>query len=150
MPFHNREGFSLRLGLEFGMPYLDPAAAERICSQPLLDFVLGSSAAALTEDGVNGDAVEAVLKFVQQVGSYYGMENYKGLLSNGVISSGSEGQSVSYGDGSYRAYQRFEKLGTPAGFEDEEPTAQCRSSSGVCRWEIRPLYPSARWLYRHR
>lgn len=42
VPFHSREGFSLRLGLEFGMPYLDPAAAERICSQPLLDFVLGS------------------------------------------------------------------------------------------------------------
>ena len=72
--------------------------------EQLLDFVLGSSAAALTEDGVNGDAVEAVLKFVQQVGSYYGMENYKGLLSNGVISSGSEGQSVSYGDGSYECF----------------------------------------------
>ena len=41
-PFHSREGFSLRLGLELGMPYLDSAAAERICSQPLLDFVLGS------------------------------------------------------------------------------------------------------------
>ena len=40
--FHHRDDFSLRLGLEFGMPYLDPAAAERICSQPLLDFVLGS------------------------------------------------------------------------------------------------------------
>lgn len=72
--------------------------------EQLLDFVLGSSAAALTEDGVNGDAVEAVLKFVQQVGRYYGMENYKGLLSNGVISSGSEGQSVSYGDGSYECF----------------------------------------------
>lgn len=72
--------------------------------EQLLDFVLGSSAAALTEDGVNGDAVEAVLKFVQQVGSYYGMENYKGLLSNGVISGGSEGQSVSYGDGSYECF----------------------------------------------
>lgn len=75
-----------------------------ISVEQLLDFVLGSSAAALTEDGVNGDAVEAVLKFVQQVGSYYGMENYKGLLSNGVISSGSEGQSVSYGDGSYECF----------------------------------------------
>lgn len=72
--------------------------------EQLLDFVLGSSAAALTEDGVNGDAVEAVLKFVQQVGRYYGMEDYKGLLSNGVISSGSEGQSVSYGDGSYECF----------------------------------------------
>lgn len=72
--------------------------------EQLLDFVLGSSAAALTEDGVNGDAVEAVLKFVQQVGRYYGMENYKGLLSNGVISGGSEGQSVSYGDGSYECF----------------------------------------------
>lgn len=72
--------------------------------EQLLDFVLDSSAAALTEDGVNGDAVEAVLKFVQQVGSYYGMENYKGLLSNGVISGGSEGQSVSYGDGSYECF----------------------------------------------
>lgn len=72
--------------------------------EQLLDFVLGSSAAALTEDGVNGDAVEAVLKFVQQVGRYYGMEGYKGLLSNGVISSGSEGQSVSYGDGSYECF----------------------------------------------
>lgn len=72
--------------------------------EQLLDFVLGSSAAALTENGVNGDAVEAVLKFVQQVGSYYGMENYKGLLSNGVISGGSEGQSVSYGDGSYECF----------------------------------------------
>lgn len=72
--------------------------------EQLLDFVLGSSADALTEDGVNGDAVEAVLKFVQQVGSYYGMENYKGLLSNGVISGGSEGQSVSYGDGSYECF----------------------------------------------
>ena len=41
-PFHSREGFSLRLGLELGMPYLDPAAAERICAQPMLDFVLGS------------------------------------------------------------------------------------------------------------
>ena len=72
--------------------------------EQLLDFVLGSSAAALTENGVNGDAVEAVLEFMQQVGSYYGMENYKGLLSNGVISSGSEGQSVSYGDGSYECF----------------------------------------------
>lgn len=72
--------------------------------EQLLDFVLGSSAAALTEDGVNGDAMEAVLKFVQQVGRYYGMEDYKGLLSNGVISSGSEGQSVSYGDGSYECF----------------------------------------------
>lgn len=72
--------------------------------EQLLDFVLGSSAAALTEDGVNGDAVEAVLKFVQQVGRYYGMEDYKGLLSNGVISGGSEGQSVSYGDGSYECF----------------------------------------------
>lgn len=41
-PLHSREGFSLRLGLELGMPHLDPAAAERICAQPRLDFVLGS------------------------------------------------------------------------------------------------------------
>ena len=41
-PFHSREGFSLRLGLELGMPHLDLEAAERICAQPLLDFVLGS------------------------------------------------------------------------------------------------------------
>ena len=40
--FHSRTGFSLRLGLELGMPYLDPAVAERICAQPRLDFVLGS------------------------------------------------------------------------------------------------------------
>ena len=40
--FHHRDDFNLRLGLELGMPYLDPAAAEHICSQPLLDFVLGS------------------------------------------------------------------------------------------------------------
>lgn len=41
-PFHSREGFSLRLGLELGMPHLDLEAAERICAQPRLDFVLGS------------------------------------------------------------------------------------------------------------
>ena len=37
-----RTGPRLRLGLELGMPYLDPAVAERICAQPRLDFVLGS------------------------------------------------------------------------------------------------------------
>lgn len=100
--------------------------------EQLLDFVLGSSAAALTEDGVNGDAVEAVLKFVQQVGSYYGMENYKGLLSNGVISSGSEGQSVSYGDGSYECFSTgnallaWEEMLTPSYL-----TAACKDRAGV-------------------
>lgn len=100
--------------------------------EQLLDFVLGSSAAALTEDGVNGDAVEAVLKFVQQVGRYYGMENYKGLLSNGVISSGSEGQSVSYGDGSYECFSTgnallaWEEMLTPSYL-----TAACKDRAGV-------------------
>ena len=40
--FQYRDNFALRLGLELGMPHLDPAAAERICAQPWLDFVLGS------------------------------------------------------------------------------------------------------------
>lgn len=83
---------------------VEPYGLGFVSVEQLLDFALGSSADALTENGVNGDAVEAVLKFVQQVGCYYGMENYKGLLSNGVISSGSEGQSVSYGDGSYECF----------------------------------------------
>ena len=37
-----RKGFTLRLGLEFGMPHLDPAAAQAICARPEADFILGS------------------------------------------------------------------------------------------------------------
>lgn len=37
-----RAGFTLRLGLEFGMPHLDPAAAAAICARPEADFILGS------------------------------------------------------------------------------------------------------------
>ena len=34
--------FTLRLGLELGMPHLNPAAAAAICAQPRADFILGS------------------------------------------------------------------------------------------------------------
>ena len=37
-----KPGFTLRLGLEFGMSHLDPAAAAAICARPEADFILGS------------------------------------------------------------------------------------------------------------
>lgn len=37
-----REGFTLRLGLEFGMGHIDPPCSGTILSQPRLDFVIGS------------------------------------------------------------------------------------------------------------
>ena len=37
-----RPGFTLRLGLELGMPHLDPAAAQAVCARPEADFILGS------------------------------------------------------------------------------------------------------------
>ena len=36
------EGFTLRLGLEFGMGHVEPPCSDKILSQPLLDFVIGS------------------------------------------------------------------------------------------------------------
>lgn len=35
-------GFTLKLGLEFGMGHIDPPCAEKILAQPALDFVIGS------------------------------------------------------------------------------------------------------------
>lgn len=36
------EEFTLRLGLEFGMGHVEPPCSDKILSQPLLDFVIGS------------------------------------------------------------------------------------------------------------
>lgn len=36
------DGFTLRLGLEFGMGHVDPPCSEAILAQPALDFVIGS------------------------------------------------------------------------------------------------------------
>ena len=37
-----KEGFTLRLGLEFGMGHIDPSCSQAILAQPRLDFVIGS------------------------------------------------------------------------------------------------------------
>ena len=47
-------------------------------------------------------------------------------------------------------YQRFEDLGTFAGFEIEKSAAKCGASSGIRGWKICVLYPSTGWIHRCR
>lgn len=85
-------------------PLDEPYGLGFVSVEQLLNFALETSAPALTEGGVNSSAVADVLHFVQQVGSYYGMDHYQGLISNGVVSGSDTGEGVSYGDGSYECF----------------------------------------------
>ena len=83
----------------------EPYALGFVSAEQLLDFALESSAPALlTDSGVDSAAVRRLLDFVQQVGTYYGMENYTGLSSNGVVGGDMGSDPVEYGDGGYECY----------------------------------------------
>ena len=75
-------------------PLDEPYGLGFISIQQLLDFALETSAPALTENGVNGEAVAQVLDFVQQVGDYYGMDGYKNLMTNAVVAGDAGGEAV--------------------------------------------------------
>ena len=66
--------------------------------EQLLDFALEASAPALVESGVNSSAVGDVLRFAPQVGSYYGMDRYQGLISDGGVGSSEASGRDSYGE----------------------------------------------------
>lgn len=91
-----------------------------ISTEQLLDFVLETSAPALTANGVDGEAVARVLDFVQQVGTYYGMNSYKELMPNGVVAGEAGGEAVAYGDGGYECFfthnaaMAWDTVNTPA------------------------------------
>lgn len=85
-------------------PLDEPYGMGFVSVEQLLDFALEASAPALVEGGVNSSAVGDVLRFVQQVGGYYGMDRYQGLISNGVVSGSDASESVAYGDGSYECF----------------------------------------------
>ena len=85
-------------------PLDEPYGLGFISIQQLLDFALETSAPALTENGVNGEAVAQVLDFVQQVGAYYGMDGYKNLMTNAVVAGEAGGEAVAYGDGGYECF----------------------------------------------
>lgn len=85
-------------------PLDEPYGLGFISTRQLLDFALETSAPALTENGVNGEAVAQVLDFVQQVGAYYGMDEYKDLMSNAVVAGEAGGEAVAYGDGGYECF----------------------------------------------
>lgn len=75
-----------------------------ISLEQLLDFTLESSASALVEDEINSQAVGKILTFVQQVGSYYGMDQYENFISNAVVAGDAGGEMISYGDGGYECF----------------------------------------------
>ena len=85
-------------------PLDEPYGLGFISIQQLLDFALETSAPALTENGVNGEAAAQVLDFVQQVGDYYGMDGYKNLMTNAVVAGDAGGEAVAYGDGGYECF----------------------------------------------
>ncbi len=69
----------------------------------LLHFTLQSSASALIKDNqLDTGAVREVLSFVQEIGTYYGMKDYRpDQPSNQVTMSGNANDVVSTGDGGY-------------------------------------------------
>ena len=85
-------------------PLDEPYGLGFISIQQLRDFALETSAPALTENGVNGEAVAQVLDFVQQVGDYYGMDSYKDFMTNAVVAGEAGGEAVAYGDGGYECF----------------------------------------------
>lgn len=85
-------------------PLDEPYGLGFISAEQLLDFALETSAPALTENGVNGEAVAQVLDFVRQVGAYYGMDGYKNLMTNAVVAGDAGGEAVAYGDGGYECF----------------------------------------------
>lgn len=89
---------------DYYQPLAEPYGLGFVSVEQLLDFALDSSAPALVQGGINSEAVGAVLRFVQQVGVYYGMDQYNGLVSNGVVSGSSGSEGVPYSDGSYECF----------------------------------------------
>lgn len=85
-------------------PLEQPYGMGFISVEQLLDFTLESSASALVQDGVNSQAVGEILSFVQQVGSYYGMEEYQNFVTNAVVAGDMSGEEISYGDGGYECF----------------------------------------------
>lgn len=73
-------------------PLEQPYGLGFISLEQLLDFTLESSASALVQDGINSQAVGEILSFVQQVGGYYGMDQYQNFLSNAVVAGDSGGE----------------------------------------------------------
>ncbi len=92
--------------------------------EDLVGFVLRASAPALKNGKeLNADALRAVLSFIQEVGTYYGLADYRDEQpSNGIIASSSGGTSdeIELGDGtneySSTGHARYgwETLDTPA------------------------------------
>ncbi len=72
----------------------------------LLHFTLQSSASALIKDNqLDTGAVREVLSFVQEIGTYYGMKDYRpDQPSNQVTMGGRAGDVVSTGDGGYEYF----------------------------------------------
>lgn len=91
--------------------------------EQLVHFALRSSAPALLEgQALQEDAVRALLTFIGEVGTYYGLADYRpNAMSNGIVSGGSDsGDEVVLMDGSQEysstAHARYgwEELDTPA------------------------------------
>lgn len=101
-------------------PLAQPYGLGFISAEQLLDFTLETSAPALTANGVDGEAVARVLDFVQRVGAYYGMDDYKDFMTNGVVAGEAGGEAVAYSDGGYECFfthnaaMAWDTMNTPA------------------------------------
>lgn len=105
------------------IPENEQYALSFLSLEQLVHFTLQTSAPALLDGQVlQEDALRAVLSFVQEVGVYYGLANYRpDPMSNGIVSSGSDGgDEVVLMDGTQEysstghARYGWEALDTPA------------------------------------